>query len=336
MSTSNKRCGFTLIELLTVIAIIALLVGILVPSLSAARTAARKSATNGLIDAIGKGAEMFNSEFGNYPQSRGMSPFHGGRLGGGGAAVLFGAQWAALQLSGADLQGYVDPEKPSNDAIDLDRGVINARDWNEWYSLKPKRKYTRSGPYVDARQGKTAATLNQLIEDSTILDYDKKIIVKPTHSKWFGTGDLPVYVDSWKRPVLYYRANVGAGQAYTTGVPGSSNFAVGLYDQSDNGGFTGSDGQNGQFALNLKPMRFQNQSVGQDHELGVFNYKPTDDAFPQRGTFEYWFTDPKVFEMTKRGNKGKITPFRPDSFIIISAGPDGVYGSADDLRNFTR
>jgi hypothetical protein len=27
-------------------------------------------------------------------------------------------------------------------------------------------------------------------------------------------------------------------------------------------------------------------------------------------------------------------PYRPDSYILISAGPDGLYGTADDIRNF--
>jgi hypothetical protein len=46
--------------------------------------------------------------------------------------------------------------------------------------------------------------------------------------------------------------------------------------------------------------------------------------------------DPKRFYLNTqdRKNSSKFAPYRPDSFILISAGPDGLYGTADDLCNF--
>jgi prepilin-type N-terminal cleavage/methylation domain-containing protein len=40
-------------------------------------------------------------------------------------------------------------------------------------------------------------------------------------------------------------------------------------------------------------------------------------------------TDPKIFDAS-----GRLWPYRPDSYILISAGADGVYGTDDDIRNF--
>ena len=48
------------------------------------------------------------------------------------------------------------------------------------------------------------------------------------------------------------------------------------------------------------------------------------------------FTNPKIFyEMTKNKKvKTKSSPHRADSFILISAGYDGLYGTKDDIVNF--
>jgi prepilin-type N-terminal cleavage/methylation domain-containing protein len=342
MRTNKQTGGFTLVELLTVVAIIALLIGVLIPSLSAARKAARKAATSALIDAVGKGAELFNTEIGEYPRSRGNSPFHVSdpAFGGDGPqsanptadVPLFGAQWIALQLSGADLQGYVDPRKPGNDATD--DGAITLDDWNDWYSITPARPFARS-IYVTASQGKTAGTFEQLIANNTIVSYDMTALTKAKKRLWIGTEQVPMYLDAWGRPVLYYRATPGVDQPFTTGVPGAQ-FSVGVYDQSDNGGMTGSDGRNGQLANRFDPVRFSVQTPGKDHAMGVFSYQKGQTTWPAKGTFEWWMTDQKAFEITKRDNKGKIAPYRRESFILVSAGPDGNYGSSDDVWNFTR
>jgi prepilin-type N-terminal cleavage/methylation domain-containing protein len=45
----------------------------------------------------------------------------------------------------------------------------------------------------------------------------------------------------------------------------------------------------------------------------------------------YWYIkDPKVTAMDAAGG----WPYRPDSYILISAGADGNYGTEDDIRNF--
>ncbi|HUS73279.1 MAG TPA: hypothetical protein VMY06_09460 [Sedimentisphaerales bacterium] len=48
------------------------------------------------------------------------------------------------------------------------------------------------------------------------------------------------------------------------------------------------------------------------------------------------FTDPKIFyEITKNKKvKAKSSPHRADSYILLSAGYDGVYGTKDDIVNF--
>jgi hypothetical protein len=42
--------------------------------------------------------------------------------------------------------------------------------------------------------------------------------------------------------------------------------------------------------------------------------------------FYDYISDPKI--------EAKAWPYRPDSYILISAGADGLYGTGDDIRNF--
>src|SRR5213075_447395 len=66
MRQSGKRRGFTLVELLVVIGIIAVLVGILLPALSKARTASQALKCSSNLRQLVLASHMFANEHGGY------------------------------------------------------------------------------------------------------------------------------------------------------------------------------------------------------------------------------------------------------------------------------
>lgn len=335
-ANSRGRPGFTLVELMTVIAIIMLLVGILIPALSAARIQAKKSSTAGLIRSLESGCEMFQGDFKQYPQSRGHNPFEGDEE---GEPLLMGAQWLGLQLFGPDMRGIVNWKDLRNDS-DNDKD-IDADDWEDWYDLETTDEYTRMGPYGTVEAGAVQTLITYPNLKSDITDWPEEL----------GDGDsywpnerIPFVIDAFSNPVLYYRANLKVNAPFTTGTP-DNDFVVGRYDQADNGYITGSSGSNGRYpAAPASPYEAGWDLAGAAyvnewdyaHDLGELGYEEDQTAFPDPKTFAAFLCDGTIFDNTDDGSyeNGRIWPYKPDSFVLISAGEDGTYGSMDDLTNF--
>lgn len=320
--------GFTLIELMTVIAIIVLLIAILIPSLNAARVQAKKSSTAGLINSVERGCEMFQTDFQQYPQSRGYNPFEPQ----GDNVLLMGAQWLGLQLVGPDMRGIVDWRDLRNDS-DNDQD-IDQDDWLDWYALNPTREYSRMGPYatVDGDAVQSLVTYPNVKSDVALWPEE----LAAGSSDWFNER-IPFFVDAFSNPVLYYRANPKVNAPFTTGTPGS-DFVVGRYDQADNAYLTGSSGAQGRYPSIDTPgwdLAGAGYLGNYAHDLGEFGYIEDQLTFPEPKTFAAFFCDGTIFDNTRNAaGEGRLWPHKPDSFVLISAGEDATYGTMDDITNF--
>ncbi|MEO0795052.1 MAG: prepilin-type N-terminal cleavage/methylation domain-containing protein [Verrucomicrobiota bacterium] len=66
-NTPSRRDGFTLIELLTVVAIIGILAGILIPAVGGAKKSALKTQSRAQFSGWATALEQYKAEYGHYP-----------------------------------------------------------------------------------------------------------------------------------------------------------------------------------------------------------------------------------------------------------------------------
>jgi hypothetical protein len=346
----SRRGGFSLVELLTVIFIITLLIGILVPSLSAARNAAKKMTTKKALDSIKVGLEMFKNDNGpDFPQTNGYPPSFAHPPIAGYAfhpelgefpfleknPVVTGAQWLPAMLMGVDQLGYIKRSNVPN------KDNLQKLPW-KWYTPDPlnegKPLQPRGGPYADT--------------NSLVVKKMKDLPGRPNttlFTSWNDIQDLPVVVDAFDQPILYYAANAHGRE---------SNMVEDARKVDNN--YTGGDQQNG------PPMYFHQDNIpftgkgdsdpergwdfgnsGAKHVIALSGAKDTakdmvDKTTSQdpahRDTFARYIVDRKIYSAyAAHPDDAKATmPLRavnPDSYLLISAGVDGRYGTNDDVSN---
>jgi len=282
----RRKLGFTVVELLTVLAIIAIMVGILVPTVSFVRNTAREAKQRAQLAAIDMALMAFRGDHGYYPPSDWRVP----------DGDYCGAQKLAVALVGRDLLGFhpgtVWTADDLGDVYDLD-GMTEQRiedNLNE-----------RTGPYLELstanafRLGISApGARDGLFDDPVPLHPDTFVLCDSFGAKKIFIGTKTVQAGT---PILYYRANTSRTSMENDVWP----------DQ---------------------------RYSFYDNMVLVWLGKMTDTNVRHR------LEDPDVFYSNEIGGliDPKVTarkwPYRPDSYILISAGVDGLYGTNDDICNF--
>ena len=279
--------GFTIVELLTVLAIIAILMGILVPTISFVRNTAREAKQRTQLATIDMALMAFKGDYGDYPPSALDERF-------GTGYYYCGAQKLAEALVGWDLLGF-HPESAwradgydeygENSTYDPD----GQRDEDSDNVLDTLNE--RIGPYLEPGSA-NCFTLKQLFGTTTptTLALDTYVLCDSFAAKTVTiTGTSKTITVKAGRPILYYKAKTDS-KTISIGRPDSR-----IYNEEDNA-----------VLVEL------NNPVTPDPLLSNF--------------YDDYIIDLKVTAID--------WPYRPDSYILISAGVDGLYGTPDDICNF--
>ena len=355
---NSRRAAFTLVELMTVLTIIVILISITIPIVSKVRKSAAQAAVQAEITSIASAIQQYHQTHGAYPGPLGEGQLYQQQMAAGTPSGI--AHWDSATNSNIvpDLNNVTASEN-------LVLGLLGG--------LRPVPGPTGFG-FDPGLVGKGARGLNpsnpksypSLLDGIPLThDYTKA----PSYGQYIDNAgaandsNIPEILDRFSSPmpILYLRARVGADGVISINGKDSNNQNV-RQDGSGNALPT-------QYDLNniLPYTAGESGSIGEGKSIRINEYNnanpmPTQGTLPhglryltdtatiEKGTtyqypynaFPYFWNKsiPPTNPNAVPGGGPNInmnatgTPRQKDAFILISAGADRVYGTADDITNF--
>lgn len=330
--------GFTLIELLIVIGIIVILIGITIPVISAVRASAYNVTTLSELTGLSAAIAEYRSDFGAYP-----GPLSNHQV--NNAPVITGSPGDIPNINGillsipATLTVPTDAPQSNPAGVAGDNQIQGTE--NLVLGLLGGLRYTPGAmpvfEYDPSLVGNGPASLNP----GNVKRYAKYVNVPPS---WLSDGLyrdesgrpggdtlIPEFLDRWpaSMPVLYLRANVGGtkviGRSFSyssSAPPWAAAWQGASYDIDDITGYTGILVSTGGVKYGI------GRPDGHYHGIRYIDTTdPTAAGIPNEAN-EYdgqtYFSNPAV----------PGTARQKDGYILIAAGKDRIYGTADDITTF--
>jgi len=326
MKTERNKKGFTIVELLTVMSIIALLLGLLVPALSHVRRIAKDTRQKAQFHSIDVALETYVGEMEQYPDSS-LKPDPNA---GGTAPFTVGAQHLAEALLGRDLLGF-DPWSSGDAEADETKPDVYASDspsspLGSTIDQVTKSLDRRRGPYLNPENVESyqIAQLYDNPGDVYSGNLNKNGVVDT------GNTPAPVLTDAYRvkaislpdgrqvkagSPILYYRANVLSREFYNSS-PLSPDTGDGVSDaEAGRSIFNSLDNEE---LIVLRTV--MNDTI-------LHHFDPSYNSNTGRNLFYDAITNSKITT--------QVRPYNQTSYILVSAGFDGVFGTPDDIYNFS-
>jgi len=281
---SNRKAAFTIVELLTVMSIIVILIGLLVPALNRVRIFAREVKQSAQFHSIEAAIELFNNAFDGYPESGGLDST---------GESYCGAMKLCEAMMGQDLLGF----HPNS----VFRADGRTKDPSDPTGVREINIYVtatlaaRKGPFLPPESA-DAVEIRAIWPGATGSFLPASRVLCDVYTRKLASGT------KLGMPILYYKAD-------TRGRLHDPTLAPAMTPRDDKGNIYN-------FLDNQELL-----------DLGVPG---------AGGGSGFALADPERFYKNTLSDKITTTPrpFRADTYILISAGYDAEYGTADDICNF--
>jgi prepilin-type N-terminal cleavage/methylation domain-containing protein len=311
MMRTQKR-AFTLIELLVVISLIAALVGILAVAQKKVKTVARNLRQKAEFHGMEISLELFSTDFKGYPDSEVVN---------GTGTQVCGAQRLAEAMLGRDENGFHPrtkwhPELETDDIYLLNTASPTQEEMDN--SLKQ-----RKGPYFELKHS-DLYTLDDLwgsVGGAGTLQDDQCPVLTDVFNfnKVTDTNGESIRVGS---PVLYFKADP------------TKKFRVDATNQEEQATLSGQEYTDWVYNLNdnrhLLELTWLREPSDPAETVGFPpHYQDPDDNSKDPAQYFY-----ELLTQREDTTRNFFKPYNANTFILISAGWDGIFGTDDDITSF--
>lgn len=320
----KRKKGFTIVELLTVMGIIAVLIGLLVPALSLVKDYSKRIQQRAQFHGIDVGLEIYKTEFGSYPNSYdngdAIIPDHPVD-----PTPYCGSNKLAEAMVGLDLLGFhpsadfrsdgLNTVIDKNGATLVDIDIYDTTGANPTWQTAQENIDARKGPFVDLEHANAfrmdevyttapAPFIANFAPPSGGGPFYPLVLCDVYAKKRGGTGGKKTGT-----PILYFKAH--------------DNFSVQEQDVDNNG--SGSLIDDDIYRLDDNWQLLQLGMPDDATPYAIEQAVATGDPYQE---FDNMIVNDQVQSIRR--------PYRADTYILISAGKDGDFGTADDIFNFEK